>query len=167
MVDHVSLQVKSFAKALSFYTEALAPLGYVPQHVDEAGKSAGFGLKGDGQPWFARGSLWIAEGRQQRRSTWRSGVRAAKPLLDSTRRPCARGGRTTGSLVCAPTTTRATTPRSSSIPTGTMWRRSRTRQRENGAGRCGCTTRPLGHVCPETLRRRRSLLSAVQTSSIL
>lgn len=55
MVDHVSLQVKSFAKALSFYTEALAPLGYVPQHVDEAGKSAGFGLKGDGPPLVRAG----------------------------------------------------------------------------------------------------------------
>jgi catechol 2,3-dioxygenase-like lactoylglutathione lyase family enzyme len=63
MLDHVSLQVKSFAKALSFYTEALAPLGYVPQCVDQAGKSAGFGFKGDARPWFARGSLWIAEGQ--------------------------------------------------------------------------------------------------------
>lgn len=65
MVDHVSLQVKSFAKALSFYTETLAPLGYVPQYVDEAGKSAGFGFKGAEPPWFARGSLWIAEGQPQ------------------------------------------------------------------------------------------------------
>jgi catechol 2,3-dioxygenase-like lactoylglutathione lyase family enzyme len=63
MVDHISLQVKSFTKALSFYTEALAPLGYVPQYVDGAGKSARFGLKGDGQLWFARSSLWIAEGQ--------------------------------------------------------------------------------------------------------
>jgi catechol 2,3-dioxygenase-like lactoylglutathione lyase family enzyme len=63
MIDHVSLQVASFAKALSFYTAALAPLGYVPQYVDEAAKSAGFGPKGDAQPWFANGSLWIAEGK--------------------------------------------------------------------------------------------------------
>ena len=56
MIDHVSLQVASFAKALSFYTAALAPLGYVPQHVDEAAKSAGFGPKGDVY-------LWIAEGK--------------------------------------------------------------------------------------------------------
>jgi catechol 2,3-dioxygenase-like lactoylglutathione lyase family enzyme len=68
MLDHVSLQVKNFAKALSFYTEALAPLGYVPQYVDEAGKSAGFGAKrGDGQ-WLARGSLWISEGEPKAKS---------------------------------------------------------------------------------------------------
>ncbi|HME73326.1 MAG TPA: VOC family protein [Myxococcota bacterium] len=63
MLDHVSLQVKSFAKALPFYTEVLAPLGYVPQYVDQIGKSAGFGFKGDAHSWFARGSLWIAEGQ--------------------------------------------------------------------------------------------------------
>ncbi len=63
MVDHISLQVRNFQRALAFYTETLAPLGYVPQHVDEAGKSAGFGLKGGSGPWFVRGSLWIAEGQ--------------------------------------------------------------------------------------------------------
>ncbi|HBZ68704.1 MAG TPA: hypothetical protein DEP35_02715 [Deltaproteobacteria bacterium] len=62
MVDHISLQVRNFQTALAFYTQALSPLGYVPLHVDLAGKSAGFGLKGGGCPWFARGSLWIAEG---------------------------------------------------------------------------------------------------------
>jgi len=56
MIDHVSLQVASFAKALSFYTAALAPLGYVPQYVDEEAKSAGFGRK-------AEPRLWIAEGK--------------------------------------------------------------------------------------------------------
>jgi hypothetical protein len=30
MIDHISLEVTSFAKALPFYTAALAPLGYVP-----------------------------------------------------------------------------------------------------------------------------------------
>jgi catechol 2,3-dioxygenase-like lactoylglutathione lyase family enzyme len=65
MLDHVSLQVRSFAKSLSFYTEALAPLGYVPQYVDEAGRSAGFGMRGDAPHWLARGSLWIAEGKPQ------------------------------------------------------------------------------------------------------
>ena len=56
MIDHVSLQVANFAKTLSFYTAALAPLGYEPQYVDEAAKSAGFGPKGDVR-------LWIAEGK--------------------------------------------------------------------------------------------------------
>jgi catechol 2,3-dioxygenase-like lactoylglutathione lyase family enzyme len=63
MIDHVSLNVTSFTKALKFYTDALAPLGYVPQYVDEAAKAAGFGPKGDARPWFAHGSLWIAEGQ--------------------------------------------------------------------------------------------------------
>ena len=55
MIDHISLQVASFAKALSFYSAALAPLGYVPQYVDEAAKSAGFGPNGDVRLWLAEG----------------------------------------------------------------------------------------------------------------
>jgi catechol 2,3-dioxygenase-like lactoylglutathione lyase family enzyme len=56
MFDHISLNVASFSQTLSFYTAALAPLGYVPQYVDEAARSAGFGPKGDVR-------LWIAEGK--------------------------------------------------------------------------------------------------------
>ena len=56
MFDHVSLKVADFSKSLAFYRAALAPLGFVPQHVDEAGKSAGFGPKGEV-------GLWIAEGK--------------------------------------------------------------------------------------------------------
>lgn len=63
MIDHISLQVTNFAKALSFYTAALEPLGYVPHSVDEGGKSAGFGPKDAPAPWFSPGSLWISEGR--------------------------------------------------------------------------------------------------------
>ncbi len=55
MIDHVSIRVSNFAKALSFYTAALAPLGYVPQYVDEKAKSAGFGLKGEPRLWLAEG----------------------------------------------------------------------------------------------------------------
>ena len=58
MFDHVSIKVVSFSRSLAFYRAALAPLGYVAQHVDEGGKSAGFGPKG------AVG-LWIAEGSPQ------------------------------------------------------------------------------------------------------
>jgi catechol 2,3-dioxygenase-like lactoylglutathione lyase family enzyme len=56
MFDHISIQVASFANTLSFYTAALAPLGYVPQYVDEGAKSAGFGPRDDVR-------LWIAEGK--------------------------------------------------------------------------------------------------------
>ena len=65
MLDHVSLYVKNFAQALSFYTEALEPLGYVPHYVDRVGKSAGFGPRGEAEPWLARGSLWVAEGQPE------------------------------------------------------------------------------------------------------
>jgi catechol 2,3-dioxygenase-like lactoylglutathione lyase family enzyme len=64
MIDHISLQVTNFPKSLSFFRAALEPLGLVPRYIDEAGKSAGFGHAGDnGRPWFAEGSLWIAEGK--------------------------------------------------------------------------------------------------------
>ena len=57
MMDHISLRVADFTRSLAFYTAALAPLGYVPQYVDEAGKSAGFGPKDDVR-------LWIAEDKE-------------------------------------------------------------------------------------------------------
>ncbi|MBV9945933.1 MAG: VOC family protein, partial [Myxococcales bacterium] len=55
MFDHVSLTVRDFAKSLAFYRAALAPLGYAAQHLDEQGRSVGFGPKGEV-------ALWIAEG---------------------------------------------------------------------------------------------------------
>ena len=62
MIDHISLQVTNFAKALSFYTAALEPLGYAPRFVDEASRTAGFALKDSAEP-FLHGSLWIGEGQ--------------------------------------------------------------------------------------------------------
>jgi catechol 2,3-dioxygenase-like lactoylglutathione lyase family enzyme len=55
MFDHISLKVSKFSKSLAFYRAVLAPLGLEAQHVDEAGKSAGFGPQGSV-------GLWIAEG---------------------------------------------------------------------------------------------------------
>jgi catechol 2,3-dioxygenase-like lactoylglutathione lyase family enzyme len=55
MFDHVSLKVRDFHRTLAFYRAALAPLGYEAQHLDEKGKSVGFGPKG-------AVALWIAEG---------------------------------------------------------------------------------------------------------
>ncbi len=55
MIDHVSIQVSNFARSLSFYSKALAPLGYVAQYVDENAKSAGFGPKGEPRLWLAEG----------------------------------------------------------------------------------------------------------------
>jgi catechol 2,3-dioxygenase-like lactoylglutathione lyase family enzyme len=56
--DHISLKVRDFRKSLTFYRAVLAPLGFEAQHVDEQGKSAGFGPKGSV-------GLWIAEGAPQ------------------------------------------------------------------------------------------------------
>lgn len=56
MFDHVSIKVSDFEKSLAFYRAILAPLGHEAQHVDSAGKSAGFGPKGSP-------ALWIAEGK--------------------------------------------------------------------------------------------------------
>jgi catechol 2,3-dioxygenase-like lactoylglutathione lyase family enzyme len=56
MFDHVSLKVRDFAKSLAFYRAALAPLGYAAQHLDEQGKSVGFGPKGDVVLWIAEGA---------------------------------------------------------------------------------------------------------------
>jgi len=56
MFHHVQISVKDFSKTLRFYTAALAPLGYVPQHVDEAGKSAGFGPPGAAAFWIGVGT---------------------------------------------------------------------------------------------------------------
>jgi catechol 2,3-dioxygenase-like lactoylglutathione lyase family enzyme len=56
MFDHVSIKVTRFARSLAFYEKALAPLGMVPQYVDESAKSAGFGPPGTV-------ILWIAEGK--------------------------------------------------------------------------------------------------------
>ncbi len=53
MIDHISLRVANFKEALSFYTVALEPLGYIPQYVDQTAKSAGFGPKDDVRLWIS------------------------------------------------------------------------------------------------------------------
>jgi catechol 2,3-dioxygenase-like lactoylglutathione lyase family enzyme len=55
MFDHVGLSVRDFARSLKFYTEALAPLGFVAQSVDEKTKSAGFGPKEAPRLWIGVG----------------------------------------------------------------------------------------------------------------
>jgi catechol 2,3-dioxygenase-like lactoylglutathione lyase family enzyme len=70
MIDHIGIHVRDFAKALRFYERALAPLGYVGQHVDEKAKSAGFGKPGAPALWLDAASkggpvhlAFIAESR--------------------------------------------------------------------------------------------------------
>jgi catechol 2,3-dioxygenase-like lactoylglutathione lyase family enzyme len=72
VIDHVTLSVSDFGKALGFYRSALGALGFEVQGLDEAGKGAGFGPKD--QP-----CLWIAEGKRKPalHIAFRSGSRAA------------------------------------------------------------------------------------------
>jgi uncharacterized protein (DUF1330 family)/catechol 2,3-dioxygenase-like lactoylglutathione lyase family enzyme len=56
MFDHLSLRARDFHKSFAFYRTALAPLGFVAQSLDEAGKSAGFGRPGAPALWLAEGS---------------------------------------------------------------------------------------------------------------
>jgi catechol 2,3-dioxygenase-like lactoylglutathione lyase family enzyme len=56
MFHHVQISVSDFGKSLRFFRAALEPLGFVAQHVDEAGKSAGFGPPGHVQLWIGVGT---------------------------------------------------------------------------------------------------------------
>lgn len=56
MFHHVQIAVSDFPRALVFWRAALEPLGFVAQHVDEAGKSAGFGPPGKPELWIGVGS---------------------------------------------------------------------------------------------------------------
>ena len=56
MIHHLQLSVRDFSRSLVFYSKALAPLGFVAQHVDEAGKSAGFGPPGAPKLWIGTGT---------------------------------------------------------------------------------------------------------------
>ena len=60
MIDHLTLKVRSVARARAFYTAALAPLGYAV--VMEFG--GGVGMGADGKP-----DLWLAEDPANTRPT--------------------------------------------------------------------------------------------------
>lgn len=51
MIDHTGIQVGDFAKAVAFYTKALAPLGY--EHIKTFQNiAAGFGVGGKPDFWL-------------------------------------------------------------------------------------------------------------------
>jgi catechol 2,3-dioxygenase-like lactoylglutathione lyase family enzyme len=56
MFHHVQISVADFPRSLRFWRAALEPLGFVAQHVDEAGQSAGFGPPGAVKLWIGVGS---------------------------------------------------------------------------------------------------------------
>jgi catechol 2,3-dioxygenase-like lactoylglutathione lyase family enzyme len=55
MFHHIQLAVSDFPRALRFWRAALEPLGLVAQHVDEAGRSAGFGPPDAPKLWISAG----------------------------------------------------------------------------------------------------------------
>jgi catechol 2,3-dioxygenase-like lactoylglutathione lyase family enzyme len=58
MIDHVGFPVSDYARAKAFYTEALAPLGYVlvmevtAEHTEHGAPAAGFGINGKPDFWI-------------------------------------------------------------------------------------------------------------------
>jgi catechol 2,3-dioxygenase-like lactoylglutathione lyase family enzyme len=56
MINHVQVSVTHFGKSLRFYSEALRPLGYTAQSVDESAQSAGFGPPGAPKFWIGVGT---------------------------------------------------------------------------------------------------------------
>lgn len=53
MIDHIGIPVSDFARAVAFYTKALAPLGYA--HVMTFEQAAGFGPGGKPELWIEGG----------------------------------------------------------------------------------------------------------------
>lgn len=52
MIDHISLAVTDYEKSKTFYSAALAPIGY--SVLMEFGEAAGFGAKGKADLWVAK-----------------------------------------------------------------------------------------------------------------
>ncbi len=118
-LDHIGLQVSDFARAKDFYSAALQPLGIKLQmeFPSPAGGVAGFGR--------CKPEFWIAAGNSRRahsisRSTRSTGLRSMR----STKLPLRPVRKITERQGCARSTTPITTAPSSSIPMGTISRRS-------------------------------------------
>lgn len=74
MIDHLGLVVANYAVSVTFYRQALAPLGY--GLVEEAGDHAGFGPPG--RPLF-----WLREGPQPHTAVHVAFVAADRDAVDA------------------------------------------------------------------------------------
>ena len=137
MIDHVGFPVSDYVDVEAFYERALAPLGYVlvmEVAVNEMdAPAAGFGIGGNPDFWIGGeggvGNPVHVAITAKDRGAVDAFHKAALP-------PAAR---TTARRACGRNTAPTTTPRSCSIPTGTISRRCATcrRDRRNIGRRCG------------------------------
>ncbi|HEY1773986.1 MAG TPA: VOC family protein [Gammaproteobacteria bacterium] len=87
MLDHVSLNVSSAAKAKAFYTKALAPLGYsVVKEYD-----GGFGIKTD-----SGSSIWTQQAKVEEPVHLGFRVKDRKQVDDFYKAAIAAGGKDNG-----------------------------------------------------------------------
>lgn len=60
MIDHIGVAVSDIDKSITFYTKALAPLGYelvMKFDIPTGGRVAGFGVAGKPDFWIATGEV--------------------------------------------------------------------------------------------------------------
>jgi catechol 2,3-dioxygenase-like lactoylglutathione lyase family enzyme len=108
VLDHVGLPVSDFERSKRFYEEALSPLGY-ELIMEPSVSAAGFGRRGKPDFWIARGDpghavhvAFTADDRATVEAFYEAAIAA--------------GGRDNGGPGLRPSTIRATTAPSFSIP---------------------------------------------------
>jgi catechol 2,3-dioxygenase-like lactoylglutathione lyase family enzyme len=81
MIDHIGIQVTDLERSVAFYTQALAPLGYVL--VARFEQSAGFGAGGKAELWIGVGKptdkihvAFRAKGRAEVRAFYDAAIAA-------------------------------------------------------------------------------------------
>ena len=144
MIDHTGISVADVARSKAFYRAALAPLGY--ELLLEWEKFAGFGVAPKPDFWIGEGAPNVPPIHVAFRAETRAQVDAFHEAA------MAAGGRDMARRACGRTTTRITTARSCSIPTGTTSKPCAIRRFETG--RCWRRSRPAGSAATCRPRRR-------------